>query len=296
MEQYEDRASNKIKTLFTDEGSIPFLLSASDIGVQRNFGRNGARFAPQAIVAQFQNLTKHSADNSFRKISVSKQDKEQDDFVKAQEFEANEIKQQLLKKSSKKVIHLGGGHDHVYPLLKAAEESGFDKIFVFNIDAHCDTRKDEAVHSGTPFRQFDNETKVVFRITQYGIHKFANSTTTLEPLKNAHDAVYFDEAIAMDYVTCEKHLKTFFDSWEESALFVLSLDCDAIDASLMEGVSAVNHRGINTEKIVDLVKIFKGLEGNATKCLGIYEYNPIYDNLSNKGSRFLAGLIHEFIF
>jgi formiminoglutamase len=51
------------------------------------------------------------------------------------------------------IIHLGGGHDHVYPLLKAIETK-YKKIIILNIDPHCDTRESEHNHSGTPFRQF----------------------------------------------------------------------------------------------------------------------------------------------
>jgi formiminoglutamase len=291
------RETYKAKKQFKEDvTSIPFILASSDIGVRRNLGRNGSRFAPESILSQFKNLVVNNDEITYQQYECASQSFENEDFQQAQLQEAKNIQDILASNQSKKLIHIGGGHDHIYPLLKAAELSGFTKICVLNIDAHCDTRQDSEANSGTPFRQHDTETKVTFRMSQFGIQPFANSKATLKPLLAQSEITYFNKAMSMDYLALEKHFLQFFDSSQERALYILSLDCDAVEGSLMEGVSAVAHLGFTAQKIAEMVSIFKKIDVHATKAFGMYEYNPIYDNLSNKGSRFLAGLIHEFIY
>ena len=65
----------------------------------------------------------------------------------------------------KKIFHLGGGHDHIYPLLMSLEKTqNYKHLKVLNLDAHLDTRTDEFAHSGTPFRQFAEATKVIVEV------------------------------------------------------------------------------------------------------------------------------------
>lgn len=296
---YENRAQTKIKTLFDENiesSTTRFYLSPSDHGVRRNLGKNGARYAPEAIMNSFKNLTlssNHRALCLFEKV-VSSQELEKSDFNQAQLKEIDSITSACSQKV-KKWVHLGGGHDHVYPLLKSVEKCGYKKIYVLNIDAHCDTRNDSEYHSGTPFRQFDHDVQCEFKLTQFGIHPFANSESTLKQIQNPYQIITFNQAANMSWLEKEKLFSDLFDSWDEDAFFLLSLDCDAIDGSQMQGVSAVNHNGFFTREISEIVQWFKDLETNATKGLGIYEYNPLRDNSSNSGARFLASLIYNFI-
>ena len=82
------------------------------------------------------------------------------------------------------LIHLGGGHDHIYPLLRALSAQN-DRITVINIDAHLDTRTDDLPHSGTPFRQFARErgcNKVNFDPIRDPI-PFSNASNNFRPLE-----------------------------------------------------------------------------------------------------------------
>lgn len=295
MSKNENRASTKIATLFNEHGNISIIKSSSDIGVIRNQGRSGSRFAPQAICHQFKLLTKHSNELTFKEIESSSQELENQNFELAQKKESELIATELKLKKTK-YIQLGGGHDHIYPLLKALEDCGHKNIVVLNLDAHCDTRIDGDYHSGTPFRQFDNETNINFKLIQYGIHSFANSESTLSPLKSEYEIFYADEVNTFDEKRIKNLIAQIFDKHDLSSAFILSLDCDAIDSVSMEAVSAVNHSGITASQINLIVKEFAQLKTNATKIFGVYEYNPIYDNLSNKGSRLIAKLIHDFVF
>lgn len=295
MSKNENRALTKIATLFNKQGNISILKSSSDIGVIRNFGRAGSRYAPKAICHQFKSMTKHSIQQTFRETEISSQELENQNFNQAQIAESQIILEELKLKKSK-YIHLGGGHDHIYPMLIACEQNGFKNIIVLNLDAHCDTRIDGDHHSGTPFRQFDDQTKINFKLVQYGIHSFANSESTLSPLKSKCEIFFADEVINFDETNINKKLAQIFDNHDLNTAIILSLDCDAIDSMNMEAVSAVNHSGISAQHINSIVRYFAKLKTNATKIFGVYEYNPVYDNLSNKGSRLIAKFIYDFSF
>ncbi len=63
-----------------------FLSSSSDVGVMRNGGRKGARFAPKALINSFKKWAisdKHN-DLEWAQIEVSSQNLEKADFVSAQ--------------------------------------------------------------------------------------------------------------------------------------------------------------------------------------------------------------------
>ena len=64
------------------------------------------------------------------------------------------------------------------------------KLNIINVDAHLDTRQDLEPHSGTPFRQFDNEAKSIFELHQFGIQEEANHLTNYAPLKNGTMSVH----------------------------------------------------------------------------------------------------------
>jgi formiminoglutamase len=80
----------------------------------------------------------------------------------------------------------------------------------------------------------------------------------------------------------------------ENILPILSLDADALNAAYMEGVSAVNPRGLSLEVVSDIFDFYFKLDTEKKYC-GIYEYNPLYDNLSAKGARILASLIYPYL-
>ena len=68
---------------------------------------------------------------------------------------------------------------------------------------------------------------------------------------------------------------------------------DAIDAGVMEGVSAVNHRGLPYDFIEDV--LLYAIDELKCQHFGFFEYNPVYDNLSQKGARALAALIYQIM-
>lgn len=296
-EVLKGRSVESLANNFTDnhaniaESNSIFLYAPTDLGVARNGGRRGASFGPKAIMGLVKKMASHSDElKPIYEESVSFKEEEQENFTSAQQNQVQRIKNALENFTGSKIFHIGGGHDHVYPLLKAIENID-KKLIVINIDAHMDTRVDNHPHSGTPFRQFDRETKGEFELIQFGVHQFANTKSTITPLQNGKmTAIYFDE-IKKQTENFTTPISDVLDGLmiDKDAIIVISLDTDAIESACMEGVSAVNHEGFPLSIVKDIYNYFR----NGKLITGIYEYNPIYDNLSAKGARALASLIYE---
>lgn len=299
QEQLNQRAQDKLKSRFFDSNhsnsDIIFLTSSNDEGVWRNGGRRGARFAPQAIINTFSslNIDQKTREMSFSQKEVCQRETFSLDFSLAQSQSAQQIENTLSSEAYRLIIHLGGGHDHIYPLLKAFEKKG-KPIGVINIDAHLDTRVDLESHSGTPFRQFAEETEVDFTLIQIGIHSFANAESNYEKFRNKKSKMLICSPQEND----EELLHKEIEKSVRETQWIFSLDCDALESSSMQAVSAVNHRGLQLEKVQRLHKIYAELarkRGQITKILGIYEYNPIFDDLSQKGARNLCSFLYQSI-
>ena len=290
------RYLDEIDQIKEKELETVFMLSPSDLGVCRNGGRRGAQYGPDAIMTIINKMIDHEKDkHPLGVIKVGQPGQELEDFDKAQEDSSKKISNILKNKSIKNLFHIGGGHDHIYSLLKGLETAGHKKITVINIDAHCDTRTDEIHHSGTPFKQFADETKTDFEIIQIGTHVFSNTLETLEALtphtmkilnysQLLHETDEFRQPL---WPKLERELP-----FQEGRTYVLSLDADVFDNRVMEGVSAVNYRGLAFKEIQEIFKYFTKVLASTPKICGIYEYNPVYDNLSQKGARVLSYLIY----
>ncbi len=183
----------------------------------------------------------------------------------------------------------------MYPLLKAIEAQGFKKIIVLNIDAHCDTRQSKHNHSGTPLRQWLNEARVETHLFQYGIHRFANSLSTLNDLPSMK-TFPFEQIKKLSHNFSQlplQLLNQILVLFDKDTFFLLSIDADALSSSVMTGVSAVNPEGLPLAHLRHLTSWFLK-EVPVEKMTGIYEYNPIYDPNSS-GSKAIASLVYDFL-
>lgn len=293
--QLSKRSSDKFK-IITDSGAAHknlILSSQSDLGVIRNGGRRGANFAPEAIINTLSKMTCHTrAPIAYAPIRKGHSNSS---FEEQQSEDILAIDQLLKHSSPNNFWHLGGGHDHIYPLLKSLSKV-HKKICVINIDAHLDTRIDELSHSGTPFRQFSNEFDGDFILYQLGIHKFANTKENYSELKNGKMKVYSTLQIQKESSNF-MNMNSFLEKEiliPDDHICILSLDCDALDSTTMEAVSAVNHDGLSLKCVRSIFSWYFSLR-QEKKYIGIYEYNPLFDNLSNKGARAIASLIEPFL-
>jgi len=275
------------------DGDILILTSPSDIGVCRNGGRRGSCFAPNALMTVFLKCTL-PADHlsSIPKLQitpVSSMAQEKASFGQGQIETRKNISHACKNFSGQTLLHLGGGHDHIFPFLSALEENfSYKRLVVINIDAHLDTRTDNFAHSGTPFRQFAETTQRDFALYQVGIHPYSNGGANYTPLPTG----------TMVLLPQQDPLSSLQEKVRLDAddLYMLSLDCDALHASYMEAVSAVNHQGMDLTTLQSIFHWYKSITKKQTSLIGIYEYNPLYDNLSQKGARAIAATLYQYIF
>lgn len=287
------RAKESIRPLFekTAGPHLLFIKSSSDMGVIRNNGRNGTRFAPQSFMFHFKKMTQDHEIKQWRfsEIEVSSQQKEETHFASAQQEEVALIKN-ANPLAHDFLCHIGGGHDHIYPLVTALKD-GFSKVIIINIDAHADTRTDSEFHSGTPFRQLDSEI-ADFNIFQIGLHPYSNSFSTLTPLKNEME-VLWKEDTHKDSINC--FFKKIQAQVTPESLVVFSLDADAISGHLVPGVSAVNADGLNLDQLKMMMLEYLRLPLKHSPIMGIYELNPVYDHLSGISMNTIANFIFHTI-
>ncbi len=297
--QSQKRFQDSLASLFRPQASshcdFVFLKSSSDVGVQRNGGRNGARLAPQSFLSYFKKMSIRPSleQKIFYELEVSSEAEEKVDFPAAQKQEAQRLLQAVQTHKDSFLCHLGGGHDHIYPLLTALGHE-YKKVIVVNIDAHADTRTDIDSHSGTPFRQFADEYSGQFHLYQVGLLEFANSLSTLSPLKKGQSKILWRHELHQ----AEK-LTAFFQEItllvDATTAVVFSLDADAVNGAEMPGVSAVNGDGLTRNELNEIWKLYRALPFAHQPIVGIYELNPVYDTLSMLSMRTLSTFLYQCI-
>lgn len=262
------------------------------MGVIRNGGRLGARWAPPALLAMLAKLSLPAHATSVLRTEVTSQTEESEDFVESQKLEEERLTQTLS--SFKKILHIGGGHDHILPLLRSLGRE--HPIVVINIDAHCDTRIETEPHSGNPFRLYDAHAPTPLQLYQIGIHPFANSRTTLSDLPRGNMSILYrqdcdDTPLVMAY------LAQLQSQIPDNARVVFSLDCDALAASEVGAVSAPNHHGLSLSFVIELIQWYRTWcqDHQQREYYGVYEFNPLYDTVSASSARAIAGLLFEMM-
>ncbi|PJB52765.1 MAG: hypothetical protein CO099_10855 [Bdellovibrio sp. CG_4_9_14_3_um_filter_39_7] len=263
---------------------VLFLTTEDDLGVTINGGRAGARWAPEAVLNVMNKMIAPQDQLRLKKIKL---EASQENLKDKQTQYANDIQEQIKKWNPKLIIHLGGGHDHIYPLLMALKS---DPLLVINVDPHLDTRNDSEVHSGTPFRQFSQQ-KSDWKCIQWGTHHYANAPANFQGLEKVMHIVD-DHTISRDNERAHALIRHEIASWNGQA--ILSLDADALSSSIMSGVSAVNPLGLSPEEVARVFETY-ATTTRGRGVIGIYEYNPLFDDLSQKGARYLAQLIWNLL-
>lgn len=266
------------------------MLASSDRGVRLNLGKRGTQWGAQTILHHFTKLQKTAfSSHPFLVTEVADAFQEEVSLEDGQKSEALNITKAMAK-TPKASVHLGGGHDHIFPLLKSYANA--PKIVVLNIDAHTDTRTDSFAHSGNPFRKFANAYQGDFHLFQLGIQRFANSPSTLSPLERGSMTVLYDEE-----VTGPQRLSLFLNQLQltlnDQVRFILSIDTDALNSSDFSAVSAVNPQGLKLETVLGIIRWYKEVCPHEN-IMGIYEYNPLFDDLHASCAKKLALFLYEF--
>ena len=294
--QLASRSSSlSIKAFVNNERpEVLVFTSPSDVGVIRNGGKLGAGFGPKVIINELKKFQHHSHSlNAVKVIEVTNKKIEREDFTESQTKQSIKLKKEIKAAQSCPIIHLGGGHDHIFPLLKSLLELG-KKINIINLDAHLDTRVEQAPHSGTPFRQFDAIAgKDTFKLHQIGIHQETNAIENFQSLRNGAMVVHEEDLASLSDSRIEKILSQIIEQ-KPDWINVLSIDLDGLDSSEFQSCSAINPKGFNFDQLNKIIQCYES-KIDHSGIYGMYEYNPLFDNLANKDGKKIAWSINQIL-
>lgn len=257
------------------------VIGQNDKGVELNRGRVGSKDAGRVLLHHLSLMIKpidtkvslypHLINPSFKELSP------------------------LLWREN--ILHLGSGHDHAYQFLELALNNGIKNFIIINLDAHADMRKDSLLHSGTPFRFFyeQHKSKIQrYSLYQFGLNPYSQNREDLV-LEGAEVKVLWQQELTISKVkeclsTIQKEIN------HQDTLFFVSVDADILAGNVMSAVSAVNPRGLAPELLIEILVYLKKEFKIFQPKLGLYEYNPLYDDISGKAAKLLATMLYDWIF
>ncbi len=160
---------------------------------------------------------------------------------------------------------------------------------IINLDAHFDLRQADRPTSGTPFRQIANAEAAAGRAIDYTVIGIARSANTRALFNEA-------DALGVDYIEDINCTARLIDSVLDSVTKVinradvihLSIDLDALPASVAPGVSAPAAFGVPLEVVLAILELLASSQKLAI--VDIAELNPSFD-IDARTARVAARLI-----
>ncbi|SFA95644.1 formiminoglutamase [Lentibacillus halodurans] len=281
---HQDVQVMNLNELASDQGAFGIIGFASDEGVKRNKGRQGAAQAPDLIR---QCLAKLPYNLDCRTFDVGNVYCEGSALEEAQ-GELGRHVAGILQTGIAPII-LGGGHETLYGhYLGAREYVGPDiTVGMINIDAHFDMRSDSEPSSGTMFRQIlEQDTHAGYLCL--GIQEFGNTKALFQTAK-----AYGCEYILDKHIDHNDFRDTFamIDNFSKRYDYLMMTLCtDSIAASAAPGVSAPSPLGLDP-KTVRMLLTYVARKGNLLS-FDISEVNPLVDE-NEKTIRLAAYLVAE---
>lgn len=263
---------------------------ASDLGVERNFGRIGASLGPDAIRKCLSRITIPQIKPCYDAGNVVVD--RSDSLLGAQMLLAQYVTK-IIKSGSTPIV-LGGGHETAYGHYLGQLDALNEDIAILNFDAHFDLRtvnEDNEGTSGTPFRQIYNVCKERGRQFNYyciGIQPHANVNSLYEFARQTRTT--YLEAKDVNTRTLQALIKTIL---VKHKYVYLTVCLDVFHYSYAPGVSAPQALGISPHIVIEALKQLQ--LSNQVVSMDIVELNPELD-IDNHTARLAANLIAEFYY
>lgn len=264
-----------------------------DRGVVRNYGREGAKAAPDAVRKMFNKLPSGNAQFNidFRQIRIL-------DLGNIDVGKNLTEAQQRLGRAVAFVLHhhafpvvIGGGHETAFGHFLGYVETR-KELSIFNFDAHLDVREipDDGVGtSGTPFREIiEHPSGLLDRYSVLGAQPNSNSLSYVEYARqnNVHIEWLND---------LNKHLQNYelsdFVKPSDKNIY-LTIDVDGFRSSDAPGTSAAQPSGFTANDILPFV--FNLAKHNKLTSFDLCEINPTYDQ-DNQTAKLGAHLMYQVI-
>ena len=277
----DDRRLGELLSQSYETADVVVLGFPSDEGVKRNGGRSGASQAPDRIRQFLFGLCPDSRHFERHSQLISKT-VDFGNLILSNNLEENQVQlgyvvAQVLA-DGKIPIVLGGGHETTFGHFLGYEHAERD-VFAVNLDAHPDVREkiDQLGHSGSPFRQILESSRVKTGYAVLGLQPSAVSAQHIDYLRR--EGINFGFRDTFDI----SEYKTVLQSVEIPIL--ASFDIDVCDVSIAPGVSAPAVDGL---RAIDLLEtMFEAGRSPNVHSMDVVEVNPEFD-IDNRTSRLAA--------
>lgn len=284
-----------------------FIGFASDEGVRRNGGRQGAADGPAALRSALGRLALAQGRNSTRHTDLALLDA--GDIVVSSDLEEGQKKLAAAVMASVDAgvlpVVLGGGHEVAFGTYTGVADSQTRKtagsaasqelgrLGILNLDAHFDLRRAEQPTSGTPFYQALTRERASDTYCRYTVLGISEANNTQELFDTAHE-------LGVDYVVDEDCgvlnqqalLSTVREFVASVDIIYLTLDLDVLPASIAPGVSAPAGYGVPLE-IINVVLKEVAASGKLA-AFDVAELNPSFDS-DGRTAHTAARLIHTVL-
>ncbi|MBK4163647.1 formimidoylglutamase [Corynebacterium macginleyi] len=266
-----------------ESAPVTLLGFASDEGVLRNGGRQGAAAGPAALRAALGSLAVHHGHALADAGTITTQ---ADDLDGAHEALSRKV-EELVRGDTLPII-LGGGHETAFGshrgLFRARGATP-----IINVDAHFDLRHAKHATSGTPFTQISQLTDD-FDYCVFGISR-PNNTAVLfnDADKLGVNYTLDEELVNLTPAECGV-LATQATATAEN--IHLSIDLDVLPAATAPGVSAPASLGVSYERIRALAVAIAATGKLAL--VDVVELNPTFD-IDNRTAKAAARLIDDIV-
>ncbi len=289
-----DRFAARISSDEPEGAAIALLGLPDDTGVRLNGGRPGAELGPARFRAALASYGTPWDGEQERPLSPRVFDAgdvvpapgEGEERLFATHARIEEAARQLHALGLVPVC-VGGGHDLSLPTIRAFARHTGAAVGGINVDAHLDVRA--RVGSGMPFRRLIEEGSLsAERFVEFGVGRFVNDADDIAWLKERGATLLSAERIRHENMGYTAIAPIAYSG----GLGFLSVDLDAIDASNMAAVSALNPAGLSVQSVSDLVEA-AGADPRV-RHFDMMEFSPELDP-SGRGPRVAAHIFLCFV-
>ncbi len=271
---------------------VALIGFASDEGVRRNGGRQGAAAGPDELRTALGGLAIHDDVPRYDTGTVTYEGRD----LEAGQEELSQRVAATVRAGHLPVI-LGGGHETAFAShrglvrgLKNENPDGLRDLGIFNLDAHFDLRDADEPTSGTPFRQISEIDGENFSYTVWGISKANNTRVLFETADRLGVNYLLDEDLAR--ATVNEVTEIAHKAAQDFKNIHLSIDLDVLPASVAPGVSAPAALGVEALKVHAMALALA--QTGKLRLVDVVELNPKYD-VDSRTAKLAARMIHDIV-
>ena len=290
------RWHNVVQPDSAPQDGVAVIGFASDEGVGRNGGRQGAAAGPDAIRSALGSLAIHDDTARYDAGTVTTQG---DDLESAQDELSNRV-QKLIEDGNLTVV-MGGGHETAWASHRGAFRATGAPLKIINLDAHYDLREENRPTSGTPFLQIANflaeensdsgDMHRGFDYTVFGISRPNNTRVLFDTARKLGVETVFDEELAN--LTPKEAGDLAAKAVANSNKPVhLTIDLDGLAASVAPGVSAPAGFGVSFAHYRAMA-VAAAATGKVT-LVDVVELNPTFD-VDSRTAKAAARLVDDVV-